>query len=164
MYRPVTLLSVSFCALSTFTSHFVRARPCVAFDIQWNLLAFGFDGKDFSAGTQDTWASGEYTNPLTRSRRLMASRKHHGHHNLRSPVSTRFRAQPPLVSDPPETPRPFDGANTTCYLSQVGYAVLAIIRIILRVAVRLQQSPSLPLCESSVPMRGARYIEHGNLF
>ena len=31
---------------------------CVAFDINWNLLAFGFNGKDYNAGTMDTWATG----------------------------------------------------------------------------------------------------------
>jgi hypothetical protein len=31
---------------------------CVTFDVNFNLLAFGFNGKDYSAGTQDTWASG----------------------------------------------------------------------------------------------------------
>ncbi|PPQ83693.1 hypothetical protein CVT24_001168, partial [Panaeolus cyanescens] len=30
---------------------------CVSFDINWNLLAFGFNGKDYNAGTQDTWTS-----------------------------------------------------------------------------------------------------------
>jgi len=34
---------------------------CVAFDIHWNLLALGFNGKDYSAGTQDKWASGTAT-------------------------------------------------------------------------------------------------------
>jgi hypothetical protein len=36
----------------------VRASSCVAFDINWNLLAFGLDGKDWNAGTSDTWATG----------------------------------------------------------------------------------------------------------
>ena len=36
----------------------VRATPCVAMDINWNLYAFGLDGKDWSAGTQDSWGSG----------------------------------------------------------------------------------------------------------
>ena len=53
-------------SLLTFVALFVspvavRASPCVSFDINWNLLAFGLDGKDWSAGTQDTWASGTYT-------------------------------------------------------------------------------------------------------
>ena len=30
---------------------------CVTFDMNWNLLAFGFNGKDYNAGTQDTWSS-----------------------------------------------------------------------------------------------------------
>ena len=42
--------------LSSFAA--VRASPCVAFDTNWNLLAFGLDGKDWNAGTQGTWASG----------------------------------------------------------------------------------------------------------
>ncbi|KAJ7705363.1 hypothetical protein B0H17DRAFT_920487 [Mycena rosella] len=37
----------------------VRAgSSCIAFDTTWNLLAFGFNGKDYNAGTSDTWASG----------------------------------------------------------------------------------------------------------
>jgi hypothetical protein len=36
----------------------VRASPCITFDTNWNLLAFGLDGKDWNAGTQDTWGSG----------------------------------------------------------------------------------------------------------
>ena len=42
--------------LSSFAA--VRASPCVAFDTNWNLLAFGLDGKDWNAGTQGTWATG----------------------------------------------------------------------------------------------------------
>lgn len=34
------------------------ANSCLAFDINWNLLAFGFNGKDYNAGTMDTWATG----------------------------------------------------------------------------------------------------------
>jgi hypothetical protein len=36
----------------------VHASSCVAFDSNWNLLAFGLDGKDWNASTQGTWASG----------------------------------------------------------------------------------------------------------
>ncbi|VDB95588.1 unnamed protein product [Peniophora sp. CBMAI 1063] len=39
----------------------VRATPCVAMDINWNLYAFGLNGKDWSAGTQDSWGSGTAT-------------------------------------------------------------------------------------------------------
>lgn len=31
------------------------ASPCIAFDANWNLYAFGLDGKDYNAGTQDKW-------------------------------------------------------------------------------------------------------------
>jgi len=51
------------------------------------LLAFGLDGKDWNAGTQDTWASGTATD-ITASGRP-----------------------------------PFDGTNTTCYLSQFTDAI-----------------------------------------
>jgi hypothetical protein len=45
-------------ALYFFTSTAVRASPCVAFDVKWNLLAFGLDDKDWNAGQQNTWANG----------------------------------------------------------------------------------------------------------
>jgi len=41
---------------------------CVAFDIHWNLLAFGFNGKDYNAGTQDTWTSGQAQDITTSGR------------------------------------------------------------------------------------------------
>jgi hypothetical protein len=43
---------------------------CVAFDTSWNLLAFGFNGKDYNAGTQDTWASGTSTALWEEAKRL----------------------------------------------------------------------------------------------
>ncbi|KAG2339661.1 hypothetical protein BDR05DRAFT_576998 [Suillus weaverae] len=51
MFLP-TLASLFFLSSAT-----VRASPCVAFDANWNLLAFGLNGKDWNAGTQDTWSS-----------------------------------------------------------------------------------------------------------
>lgn len=37
----------------------VLALPCVVFDTDWNLYAFGVQGQyDWSLGTQDTWNSG----------------------------------------------------------------------------------------------------------
>jgi len=41
---------------------------CVAFDISWNLLAFGFNGKDYNAGTMDTWTTGTATDITTSGR------------------------------------------------------------------------------------------------
>jgi len=81
-----------FAPLLTFVTLFlspvvVRASSCVAFDTNWNLLAFGLDGKDWNAGTQDTWASGTATD-ITASGRP-----------------------------------PFDGTNTTCFLSQFTNAI-----------------------------------------
>ncbi|KAI9511643.1 hypothetical protein F5148DRAFT_1274158 [Russula earlei] len=84
MFSPL-LLTIVALFLSSFTS--VRASPCVAFDINWNLLAFGLDGKDWNAGTQNTWATGTAAD-ITASGRP-----------------------------------PFDGANTTCFLSQYTNAV-----------------------------------------
>ncbi|KAL5521821.1 hypothetical protein ACEPAF_2569 [Sanghuangporus sanghuang] len=34
-----------------------KADPCIAMDTGFNLLVFGVDGKDWNAGTQDTWTS-----------------------------------------------------------------------------------------------------------
>jgi hypothetical protein len=45
-------------ALYFFSSTVVRGSPCVTFDVTWNLLAFGLDGKDWNAGPQNTWANG----------------------------------------------------------------------------------------------------------
>jgi len=63
------------------------ASPCIALDANWNLLAFGFGGKDWNAGTQDSWSSGS-AKDITASGRP-----------------------------------PFDGANTSCYLSQYTNAI-----------------------------------------
>ena len=52
-----TSLFLTFVTLFVSTT-FVRASPCVTFDANWNLLAFSLDGKDWNAGTQDSWANG----------------------------------------------------------------------------------------------------------
>lgn len=64
----------------------------MAFDISWNLLAFGFNEKDYNAGTQDKWASATGT------------------------------AQDITTSGRP----PFNGPNTTCYLSQYTNAIYVL--------------------------------------
>jgi len=84
LHTVVSLLLLS-------TSATVRATPCVAFDINWNLLAFGLNGKDFNAGTQDTWTGSGNAVDITSSGRP-----------------------------------PFDGANTTCYLSQYSNAIYVL--------------------------------------
>ncbi|KAL5514495.1 hypothetical protein ACEPAG_2584 [Sanghuangporus baumii] len=38
-----------------------KADPCIAMDTGFNLLVFGVDGRDWNAGTQDTWTSGNAT-------------------------------------------------------------------------------------------------------
>jgi len=56
-----THLFLTLVTLFLFPFTLVRAKPCVAFNTQQELLAFGLDGKDWNAGTQDTWASGAST-------------------------------------------------------------------------------------------------------
>ncbi|KIK66162.1 hypothetical protein GYMLUDRAFT_38686 [Collybiopsis luxurians FD-317 M1] len=59
MSRLLTLVSLLplFVAFSGFV-HNAQATPCVAFDASFNLYAFGFNGKDYNAGTSDSWGSG----------------------------------------------------------------------------------------------------------
>ncbi|KAG1884370.1 hypothetical protein F4604DRAFT_1492889, partial [Suillus subluteus] len=59
-----TLASLFF-----LTSATVRASPCISFDANWNLLAFGLNGKDWNAGTQDTWSSSTAATDITASNR-----------------------------------------------------------------------------------------------
>jgi len=61
-------LSLVLLPLLSFLQVAVANSGCVAFDISWNLLAFGFNGKDYSAGTQDTWTSGQATDITTSGR------------------------------------------------------------------------------------------------
>lgn len=53
------LTTVALFALSV--SQMVFAVPCIAFDADWNLYAFGFNGKDYNAGTQDKWTGSAST-------------------------------------------------------------------------------------------------------
>jgi len=59
------MLSFVTVALTAFSSSLfilsAKASPCVVFDANFNLYAFGLGGKDFSLGTQDTWTSGSAT-------------------------------------------------------------------------------------------------------
>jgi len=61
------LTTVSLLLLTASTA--VNAKPCIAFDASWNLLAFGLDGKDWSAGTQDTWSGSGQATDITTSNR-----------------------------------------------------------------------------------------------
>jgi hypothetical protein len=83
MARLLTLVSLLFFSVTSQ----VAASPCVAFDSNWNLYAFGFNGKDYNASTSDTWASGTASDVTASGR------------------------------------PPFDGTNTTCYLSQFSNAI-----------------------------------------
>ncbi|KAG5724835.1 hypothetical protein E4T56_gene12610 [Termitomyces sp. T112] len=87
MLRVSSLLTLVTLSVAGAAS---AGSSCIAFDISWNLLAFGFNGKDYNAGTQDTWASGTATDITTSGR------------------------------------PPFDGNNTTCYLSQFTNAIYVL--------------------------------------
>ncbi|KAF8226457.1 hypothetical protein L208DRAFT_1407015 [Tricholoma matsutake] len=50
-------LSLSFTLLISLAGVAHALSSCVAFDIDWNLLAFGFNGKDYNAGPPDTWTT-----------------------------------------------------------------------------------------------------------
>ena len=54
----LTLVSLLLPALSAVVRP-VAASPCIAMDTSFNLLVFGVDGKDYNAGTQDSWTSGK---------------------------------------------------------------------------------------------------------
>jgi len=88
MTRLPTLVAL-FLFLSV--SQTVLASPCVAFDANWNLFAFGLNGKDYNATTQDNWTGSNKATDVT-------------------------------ISGRP----PFDGTNTTCYLSQFQNAIYVV--------------------------------------
>ncbi|KAJ7176639.1 hypothetical protein C8R46DRAFT_988752 [Mycena filopes] len=63
------LYTVALLALLSAPSALAAAgSSCVAFDTAWNLLAFNFNGKDYNAGTSDSWASGTPTDITTTGR------------------------------------------------------------------------------------------------
>ncbi|KAJ7088587.1 hypothetical protein C8R44DRAFT_649419 [Mycena epipterygia] len=62
LFTLVTLFALSA------PSAVLAGSSCIAFDTKWNLLAFGFNGKDYNAGTSDTWASGTATDITTTGR------------------------------------------------------------------------------------------------
>ncbi|KAK7052310.1 hypothetical protein R3P38DRAFT_2859671 [Favolaschia claudopus] len=55
-----SLFLVTLLALFTAPTA-LASSSCIAFDANWNLLAFGFNGKDYNAGGSDQWASGKPT-------------------------------------------------------------------------------------------------------
>lgn len=57
MFQLPTLVSLFVLAASKI----VLASPCVTFDSNFNLLAFGLDGKDWNAGPQASWTNGTAT-------------------------------------------------------------------------------------------------------
>jgi hypothetical protein len=51
MARLLTLVALFLLSVSQT----VLSSPCIAFDASWNLFAFGLNGKDYNAATQDKW-------------------------------------------------------------------------------------------------------------
>lgn len=104
---------------------------CVAFDIHWNLLAFGFNGKDYNAGTQDTWTSGGAF-PCFLCILYCVIEKWLTMGTVDAPTDITTSGRPYVVPFLFRTTtcanpgllflwllRPFNSVNTTCYLSQV---------------------------------------------
>jgi len=56
---PRSLAAVSL-LLHFLTPAASALSSCVAFDVNWNLLAFNFGGKDYNAGAQESWNSGDW--------------------------------------------------------------------------------------------------------
>ena len=109
----------------------VRASPCLAFDVDFKLYAFGLGSKDWTVGTQDVWTSGAWfcqfstigqtlnfaphlfiQPPMQSTSRLLDVRKYFLFF-LKS-----LRAKP--------RNSPFDGVNTSCYLAQFFNAIYVL--------------------------------------
>ncbi|KAJ3560317.1 hypothetical protein NP233_g10914 [Leucocoprinus birnbaumii] len=61
-------LAVASFLLLSLTSSASALSSCVAFDANWNLLAFNFGGKDYNAGTQQNWNSADPTDITAQGR------------------------------------------------------------------------------------------------
>jgi hypothetical protein len=57
-----SILTSALFILTIFKS--VHGNPCLAFDINFNLLVFGLAGNDYNAGTQDTWDTSRFWGQL----------------------------------------------------------------------------------------------------
>ncbi|KAF9258916.1 hypothetical protein L218DRAFT_908908 [Marasmius fiardii PR-910] len=59
--KSTTKLTLVPLLVSSLVSTALAASSCLAFDSNFNLLAFNYGGKDYNAGTQDSWGSGTPT-------------------------------------------------------------------------------------------------------
>ncbi|TFK67566.1 hypothetical protein BDN72DRAFT_770599 [Pluteus cervinus] len=66
---PSSSLSLLFLSVLSLVSFASASSACLAFDTNWDLLAFGFGGKDFNVGTQDSWSSSGHPTDITTSGR-----------------------------------------------------------------------------------------------
>jgi len=69
-----SLLATILAALHIFSVTVAAASTggpagCVTFDVDWNLLAFGFNSKDYNVGTQDKWSAAGPPTDITTSGR-----------------------------------------------------------------------------------------------
>lgn len=99
---------------------------CVSFDINWNLLAFGFSGKDYNVGTQDTWtsSSGMYDGYIFCVSFIQVLTAHSPDRNYDagtavSPVLSATSQRRSLIT---RLCRPFNSPNARCFLSEVSYS------------------------------------------
>ncbi|KAF7377659.1 hypothetical protein MSAN_00188800 [Mycena sanguinolenta] len=65
-HHIVSVLNMPSLFLVTLLSLFaaptaLAGSSCIAFDTNWDLLAFGYNGKDYNVGTSDQWTSGKPT-------------------------------------------------------------------------------------------------------
>ncbi|KIY66314.1 hypothetical protein CYLTODRAFT_423529 [Cylindrobasidium torrendii FP15055 ss-10] len=57
-HHTIMLTLVSLLSLASVLSTSAVAKPCLVSDTGFNLYALGFNGKDYNAGTMDSWSSG----------------------------------------------------------------------------------------------------------
>lgn len=88
MARLLTLVALFLLSVSQTV---VGLSSCLAADSNFNLYAFGLNGKDYNIGTQDKWTGSNKATDIT------------------------------ITGRPP-----FDGANTTCFLSQFQNAIYVV--------------------------------------
>ena len=118
---PAAFLSFAYfftlAAPTTSTSTW-STPPASAFDTKWSLLAFGFHGKDYNAGTQETWGSGSCSFYLQEIGCKVYYRSHR-YYQVWPTVSAFSSEYSFLQSVLTYLLQSLQLTNTTCYLSQM---------------------------------------------
>ncbi|EDR01466.1 uncharacterized protein LACBIDRAFT_310848 [Laccaria bicolor S238N-H82] len=74
LFSTIHWLSVTLTVLATSLLIASDAGPqCIAFDIYWNLFAFGFRGRDYNAGRQESWGTSGSAKDITTNGRPWVS-------------------------------------------------------------------------------------------